>query len=432
MKLETTKSFLLIVLIGISLLLTFGLWSYQPSNERLNSPTLLNEVVLNGKEETKKDIIEPSSIIFHTEKGHFGFENPIDRQSLYRDMQSWVMYDFRSLERSEWEPENEEVEVIFPTAIPMEILSSVFSFNDDIVFPNMSVKRMYFTFDSETASLAVHFLSENGQQRAVATINDSKNYQQLWSVTSTLKGLDEYFLFNDEYSPIYLPEEKVNLENQSFSVSNINAKQLVDVLFVDPSVVRSNISETYFKDSERGMHVDPDISMEYFIPFRTESEQIMEPLRLLDNSILNINDHKGWTEEYNLSEIETNANRNSVKYQMYYEGFPVYNGADLSFIKQEWRGQLLTKYERPLFYLSNHLPRSEQVELQSGHSVADYLENSSNYKLENIQDIQLGYKLHYLKTDSLVTLKPMWYMNYSGQWIEIKFDEDLQQIKGGD
>lgn len=430
MKLETTKSFILIVLIGTSLLLTFGLWSYQPSNERLNSPTLLNEVVLNGKEETKKDIIEPSSIIFHTEGSHFSFENPLDRQSLYRDMQSWVMYDFRSLAGREREPANDEVEVIFPTAIPMEILSKVFTFNDDIVFPNMSVKQMYFTFDSEPASLQVHFLSENGQKQAVATINDSKSYQQLWSEISTLKGLEEYFLFNDNYSPIYLPEEKINLEQQSFSVSNINAKQLVDVLFKDPSLVRSNISETYFKDSERGMHVDPDISMEYFIPFRTESER-MNPLNLLENSINNINDHKGWTEEYNLSEIKTAANSNSVHYQMYYEGYPVYNSADLSFIKQEWRGQLLTKYERPLFYLSDYVSGG-QIELSSGHSVIDYLEDNSNYKLENIQDIQLGYRLHYEKNDSLVTLKPTWYMNYSGHWIEVKLEEDIQQIKGGD
>ncbi|NAP01158.1 hypothetical protein FRY77_34965 [Halomonas sp. MG34] len=31
MRMETTKSFLLIILIGVSLLLTFGLCTYQPS-----------------------------------------------------------------------------------------------------------------------------------------------------------------------------------------------------------------------------------------------------------------------------------------------------------------------------------------------------------------------------------------------------------------
>lgn len=433
MKLETTKTFLLIVLIGISLLLTFGLWNNQPqTNKLLKDPPLVNEVDIGGQEEMKKSIIQPNSIIFHKKDQHFGFSDPKDQKRLYQDMQSWTMYNFKTNEVTGKKPKNDEmVEVIFPTAISMEVFNSIFTFDEEVLLPAWSFKRIYFTFEPEKASLKVHFLSENGQQRAEAIINDSTNYDRLWSVMSSLRGLDEYILFNGA-SPIYLPSKTVNLEKRRLTVKDIDPNELVNAVFKDPSIVRANPSETYFTDSQRGMHIEHNgKSMEFVIPYKSENEQ-MDQLLLLENSITNMNDHKGWTENYKLSSIETTIDRNRVRYQMYYDGFPVHNSSNLASIEQEWRGPVLTKYVRPLFRLKDLLD-SEPVDIPSGSDVVFYLKNnlSSNIKKDNIEDIQLGYRLHYINNDSLVILEPAWYMNYSGNWREFIF-EDVTQIKGGD
>lgn len=99
MKLETAKSFALVVLVGVSLLLTFGLWTYQPNQTPVGGPGLLKEIDIGGMKETKKSLIEPINVIFHTNGSHFGYDEPEKRQGFYNELQSTVLYDFRAGEK---------------------------------------------------------------------------------------------------------------------------------------------------------------------------------------------------------------------------------------------------------------------------------------------------------------------------------------------
>lgn len=435
MKLETTKTFILIVLLGVSLLLTYGLWSYQPNYETLNDPELVNEVDIGGTEEAKKDMIVPSKMIFHSDDHYYGISNPKEQQQLFKNMQSWTMHDFETGVADGKASQTYEVEVVFPNAIPMELLDTIFTFNDDVELPSWSFQRMNYTFDSDKASLKVQFLSESGKEQATAVINDSNHYEKLWSMVFAPEGLSEYLSFNDD---IYLPKEKVHLNKRSLTLEKIEPQEFVNALFANPSVVTrpgggtGDSSETYFTDTQRQMKIIKDQRMEFISPYTSEDDQI-DPESLLDTSVNNINEHKGWTEDYHLSDIESLANSNMVRYQMYSDGYPVYNGSNLSVIEQEWQDQTLTKYQRPLFKIKFNNPiDSDEIELPSGEEVIDYLED--NYQTDSVQDIQIGFKLNYMDDDSYtpyVTLEPAWYMDYNGSWEEIKF-EDTRQLKGGD
>lgn len=433
MKLETTKSFILIVLIGISLMLTYGLWSYQPNYDPLSKTPLVNEVDIGGQEDTKKDIIAPSKIIYHTNGNYYGFSNPTRQRHLFRNMQSWVMSNFEVKDADGRKAKNYEVEVIFPSAIPMDLVGSTFDFNEDVILPSWPLKRMYFTFESAKASLKVQFMSENGKQQATAIINDSENYEALWSGIQSLDGMRKHILFNEKHTPIYLPAETGDLMKRSFVAESIDANQFVNALFTDPAVVMrpnlaaKNSGETYYSDDRRQMRVYHDgQGMEFVNPYTNENDQ-MDAMGLLERSIANINEHKGWTDDYHLLDIDAPSHR--VRYQMFMDGYPIYSSSNLSFIGQEWRDQILTKYQRPLFQFGDFLD-STQVDLPSGSDVVNYLDD--NFNAENILDVQLGYRLSYIKDISpYITLEPAWYMNYNNSWLEVNF-EDLSQIKGGD
>src|SRR5690625_891410 len=113
MKFESVKTFILTILVGLSLLLTFGLWTYQPEHELLNDTSYINEVDIGGIEEAKKDIIEPNHIIFHKDQRYFGYEDPINRQNLYKDIQSWTLYKLH-ISEDNGDPEHiYQVEVFF-------------------------------------------------------------------------------------------------------------------------------------------------------------------------------------------------------------------------------------------------------------------------------------------------------------------------------
>ncbi|MEC5425089.1 two-component system activity regulator YycH [Virgibacillus sp. C22-A2] len=438
MKLETAKSFLLTILVGVSLLLTFGLWSSQPNSAQLNNAQLLNEVDLGGEDESKRSLIEPRKIIFHSNESHYGFENPKDRKKLYEDMQSWVLYNFTTGGATNRSSSNQTVEVIFPDAIPMEVVSILFTLNEEVELPNWSFEQVYFEFSQETQSLEVQFISIDGRRQANAVINDSVNYHQLWSIMSSLDGLTEYTLLGKSESAIYIPLEKPNLKRHSIPVNSIDPRLMVDALFANPSVVSLSNSPNrggpYYTDSQRELSVNENrTSLEYFNPVSDDFEP-MSTVNLLDRSIQSINDHKGWLEEYNLLNIEPALNK--IEYQMFYEGFPVFNNSGLSTMTQEWRNQELFRYQRPLFRLSNSAGSgSETVDVSSGGDIAynlrDEFDNDSG--VEHIRDIELGYRLTYQSNDlnDYITLDPAWYMNYNGTWQEIKFEE-FSPVEGRD
>src|SRR5690625_5645866 len=160
-------------------------------------------------------------------------------------------------------------------------------------------------------------------------------------------------------------------------------------------------------DRQRGMDILNDGgSMEVVNPIHSNKEH-KDAMELLDQSLGNINGHKGWTDKYFLEEIDANADL--IRYKMKYDDYPVYNGSGITVIEQEWFNQELHAYKRPLFSLNNLLT-SEAVSLPSGKEISYYLENNDHYKVSSIQDIRVGYKLTYSEQASYsVMLDPSWY-----------------------
>ncbi|MFD0954712.1 YycH family regulatory protein [Virgibacillus natechei] len=436
-KLETVKTFTLFILIGVSLLLTFGLWTYQPNYETLDISSHINEADIGGsREETKATIVEPSSIIIHTNDHHFGFTDPSDRQAFYQDMQSWSFTNLEVRESNARSQNNYEVEIIFPSALPVELLNDLFTLSDDDaeILPTWSFDRMYLTFDDLTSSINVEIPSIDENEQATAVINDSDRYEQLWDTVTVREGLTEYVHFDEGESPIYIPQEGVSMQQYSLAADVINPNDMVNALFPDPSLVsQSNESvasteEVYYSDAQRGMSIYEERgTMEYINPqSSTPNDEV--PIDLLERSISQINDHNGWTEEYKLMDLETAAT-NRVLYRKYHNGYPVFNFLGLSKIEQEWNDQELAQYHRPIFNLNNTLS-SQSHELPSGNDVLYYINNKfrTDYDVENIQDVKPGYRLVY--NGDYVALEPGWYLKYNDNWREINVT-DIGPDEGG-
>jgi len=436
MQLETVKSFILWVLIGLSLVLSFALWSYTPELDQPSQNVVEDSTNLGGSEQTTKNLVEPSSIIFESDNNYFGFSDADDRKSLYEDIQKWTLYDFRTSSTDGVPSEENQVEIIFPDAIPMELADDLFTFNDDVSMPGWGFKRLFFTFNQDSNTMNMIFLSEDGEQQAIAVINNSENYAQLWEYLTTFEGLREYVRAEGAEGPVYIPSNQQNISSKSIAVKEISSNPMVDTLFNNPDIVsenRINENEIYFTDSARGiMRVYPNRrTVEFQNPLQSSSYEQMEPAALVDQSRKNINDHRGWTDEYNLMSITTNASNNKVRYQMYYKGYPVFGSNYSSVIEQQYRKTELHQYNRPLFSLANYLGGDESTKLISGTSVIEKLSNSSTYNMNNVYDIKVGYDLTYQSDADAVTLEPAWFMDYNGSWQKISFNNQSPQQEGG-
>lgn len=438
MKLETAKTFILVVLIGISILLTYSIWSYRPDYEYLYDRAYVSEVDMDigGSEESKKTLVKPESLVFHIHDAHYRFADLDRENTLYEEMQSWTLNDLTVSASNGVPSDNIQVEFIFPEDLPMELLPSLFSFNEEPALPSWSFRHMYVTFNQDERNLELVFLSVDGREQAKAYVNDADIYRRLWAEATDHQEMTKLIQIEGAKRPIYIPEEKVQMTKWSFSARLIDPNLLVNALFDNPSLVTRNLlqdeaDDSYYTDSQHGMRVDRHrTSMEFFNPYEADFAP-MDSIKLLENSIANINEHNGWTGDYKLVSINHTMNR--VRYQMHYNGFPVFDGGGLTTIEQEWRDNDLYQYKRPLVSINNQINADEMM-VASGQDIVYAIENDKqfHFEMEHVENIQLGYRLSLDDSSHIVTLSPAWYVKYRDKWHEIDVDhEHLLSAKGG-
>src|SRR5699024_4621835 len=131
MNYEMIKSYLLVILIGVSILLSVALWTYQHNYEQFQDPDYVNEVNIVDKEKEIRELITTKSIVIHDNKRGLGFSKPTDREAFYESMQTWEMYDIEERQSTGAPNDRRYVEIIFPTEIPGETIPNLFTFNSE-------------------------------------------------------------------------------------------------------------------------------------------------------------------------------------------------------------------------------------------------------------------------------------------------------------
>lgn len=428
MSYETVKSYILVILIGVSILLSVALWTYQPSYEQFQDPDYVSEVDIGGKENDKKDLIHPSLITFHDNQRVLGFNKLIDQIDLYESMSDWVMYDLDEDENTGVPQDRYFMEIIYPTPIPADVLSNLFTFNQDITTPDWNFDRMYVTFNRENLSLNIKFVSVDKERELTAAIDKRENYELLLDHAVNHSGLVDYARFGSEDNEFYIPSAEKKLESKTLVISKIQPESLVNALFKNPSQVTPNIAEAYFSDGQRGMSVsNKNNRIEFINPIQTSSQDLSAS-DLVDRSITSINEHKGWTNDYILERVIPNQGK--VRYRLMYDGLPVYDNNNLTIIEQTWRDLELYEYNRPLIRLTHEVDSNKKT-LPSGQKLMNYIQEKELFKTDEIENMQFGYELKFLSSasDSML-LSPSWYVKSKGQWQLVDTSEFTKE--GGD
>lgn len=433
MKLETFKTIILFGLIGLSLILSFSLWSYQTnySGSHNPDPSYVPEVDAGGDVQTKRDVIVPKESIIHTGQSHYGFEHPEHLMDLYKDIQHWTLTEYVAKEEQDYDFDEPYMEMVYPEAFPIEVIKNLFTLADDIDLPNWNFERMLFSLEEEQNAVSIFFLSVDERNYIRFTVYDQSAYTAVSDLLENKEHLVEYMVYNEDHKPFYVPVDTTEVRNRTLAVDTIDPRIFVDALFQNPSLVATpNFGESYFIDGQRDMRVTDDgAGLEFINPLQNTPDR-MNSMELIEESLAEVNDHNGWTADYHLAAIDKTVNR--IVYQMYYDDYPVFHDQGRTSIEQQWRNQQLYKYNRPLFIFESPLG-GDYTELPSGYEVIYFLENIDKYHVEKVSDVQIGYRVADLDVTSysIITLEPAWYMLYNGKWQRIDFDELDEQHKGG-
>lgn len=435
MTYENIKSVILTFLVVTSIVLTWNLWTYQPKYATMEHSNTVQEVVLSQQKEIG-DIIKPDKVIYHFKDAHFGTTNSNDVNRILEVMSGWNFYEIDNISGevarlSEFVHAKGNVEIIFPAAVPMDLYKNVIQIEDKKV-PNFKFNRIVIDVENRTKDDGHIYFVNYGNSRShqvyashIKAADIKKFYNEFYSVSNQL---NPYFPFEvSEGRTIFLPQNKTVMKNYKYFLTRLDPEQVKDALFNDPSYVQRNddAGSVEYTNGSSMLTVDNNSLMLFYVNPAEEIDGLVNTKDLLKKSVNFINAHGGWTGLYKYASIDEENNK--ITYRLYdRNGSPIFNEQGLAEIVQVWGKNEVYKYSRSSF--SSDVPltiETNEVALNSGNEVLEYLKKKKGFKQELLLDLVIGYKMSKDPDEpQLMNLEPSWFYNYGNAWVQIN-DKDL-------
>jgi regulatory protein YycH of two-component signal transduction system YycFG len=426
MTYEDIKSIILAVLVAGSILLTWSLWTYQPTSEQLGEDSTVQEVELEAKKDVD-EILQPEMVLFHYgDNLHFGTVSAEGMDELLNDMKKWSFDNFSDAaeeagDLNAFTQKAGHAEILFPGMIPMDLYREVLQVKDrrleDIYFNKIVIEA-----ETEQKSGVVYFINTEWDRIyktnvALSNIQSFNNKYYRLPVASTNANFAAYTLFDTGKKTIYIPENEVGMLKYSYLAEEYDSDSFKEALFED----LDSVQKTYHGTGEEFTNESSLLRIEQNkVEFKNPSPEdngSLDPEGLLKKSINYVNAHGGWTDSYRY--VRMDENRHQVFFRIYRHNYPVFNEElNLSEIQLRWGGSDILAYFRNNFKLEE-LVSSAEVQLRPGTSVLDYLQKKEDFEAEKLEDITPGYRLVKKQNVQLILLEPSWYYKYDGKWQQI-------------
>jgi regulatory protein YycH of two-component signal transduction system YycFG len=458
-NIEKVKSVLLVMLIGLSILLTWNLWTYTPHINVLEDDEPINTAIEGGQKKNLTNIIKPKQVIIHQNGKHL-WSYGAGQVELYNELQSDLLLDGNKVSFEKDVTSNEWVEIIFPTPIPMDVLRETFNYGTN------RDKAMYLNGQQAVEKLRV--LLKDGKwkvqfivvRQSDTQIEDVKVPEfQLSNKPNFSKKLREALESNaedDKYQYVetepykmdngktyYLPLNDMSIKTYKVITDTMKMDAFVNALLPGNYVKKpSNETNTifYLKQRSQIKYFDEGIASFTYINNQYKQETAIRQSSIIQ-SLDFINLHAGWTYDYNLNHFygaenqEVNASQKELHFRMMKDGFPVIDDTvgskTITTIEVESTNNQISRYNRSLIDPERAVVAPAAM-VQNAKKVKATLEElKTNYENLEIKDLTLGYKPIYNSTH--LDLVPTWYYKgLTSSWIELNFNmKETPANKGG-
>ncbi len=432
---EPVKSIVLFLLVMLSVVLTFIIWTYTPDYKVIEQTE--GKEILIGTQKKIEDVIKPYKALYSSEEELTGTVSNGAMKDIMNIFHGWNILDLVRVNNNispanvnEMIRANNRMTVFFAGEIPFSELGTIFNFGEKelpettfnriiIDWTNYANKevQMYFISSSNKSLLRSHVSITNANQFAKDIIEPSKLH-------SAYKEVER-----DGYTSLYVPNDTIESVKYTYYMNELSPELFKNVLFSEPNVVQRNVESATFEKYTDGlslMTVDTRFkSLTYVYPAAESSESI-EPSKLFKDSFEFINEHGGFTADYRY--VSSNPSKNQIEYQLYLQGFPVYSDQASTRIKTVWGDNRIFRYNRPYFSLD--ISEKEIKELPSGTEIVEKIHKLNNIVLSDIDEIAVGYYLTQDENLRLFTLEPSWFVIRNGSWVLLT-PEMLGGVKNG-
>lgn len=438
MRYENIKSIILTILVLVSILLTWNLWTYQPNYDTMENSNTVREVSLSEKQEVQK-IVSPSQVLFHIKGEHYGTVNTDNIDKLIKELSRWSFYDIKNYtdkveNLKDLTHGNGNAEITFPGEVPIELYRNVLSIEGKKI-PSFNFNKIIINVENlEKENGTVYFVSGETQQVYIAHISSANLSEFYKDFYKNAVHYPRYFAFDTSAKrTIFLPEAETEMMSYKYLPVTLDSEEFKEALFSDPSFVQKSTSSQReeFTNASSKMTVNDLTNILTYVNPTAEDNVLLNSYDLVKRSIDFVNGHGGWTDPYRY--VSKNEYSRSVTFRLYSgDGYPVFNDRGISEIKEIWGRDEIIKYERPNIALELPITTEmEKVIRPSGHVALKFLQDKKNFKPELLDDLVLGYRMERESdANGLILLEPAWFYRYDKTWGQITLD-DLGGFKHG-
>jgi regulatory protein YycH of two-component signal transduction system YycFG len=446
MKYEKIKSIVLTLLVAMSIFLTWNLWTYQPEYDVIESTEAFDVSI--GDERKELELIQPYKVFYHHDDQISGSPNENEIAKVLEHMSSWRLSNVKDVSNqfSQNEIENlvhspGKIELVFPDNLPLSVYKQVIKFDEENL-PNTSFNRIVFDMNTKKRESGIVYFVLYGEEDKKYVVESKVDLEKMESLQDTFvqralynDNFRKYFKFEvNTRKTLLLPIKEEEYYSYKYSTEILDAEDFMKALFKDPINVSRNTTdaEEIYRDSSSLMKVNTNYNSLSFVNPGVDPDPGISDELLVHNSIEFVNEHGGWTDKFKLFSISPEESK--IEYRMFLLNFPVFSDiAGTTEISQVWGTDVIHKYQRPYFQLWDDytmFSKPDQIQLPSGYTVQQALEENNMINLDYVEDIAIGYKLTRdmdYPDMLLYDLKPSWYYKYSGNWLRLPL-EDLEGV----
>ncbi len=414
---ESLKSVVLVILIGLSLYQSFLLSSYSPpKSEPIQQSNYVQTETL-GKPSELQDMLFPDQIIVHLGNQQYSVLYPNNyyytrlleniKQRSFDGFRKTTMY----LANVNWEDvrtKQQGVEIRFRDGIPFSVMQQLLRLEGEMPVENDKITRIWIFTKGTNEDVRAFFFTDSpsvGYEvvRADFTSKDIENFAAYGDLTNLYKTTN-----NGDY---YLPIKPLRVPIYSFSYNLLTADQLKQSLFVDPGITR-NLKERdgseIYTDSKRGFQINRDQRWVTYsdpvAPVGTKSD-VKEDLLA---GIKFINQHIGWDGKYAVTHtpVKQLYDNNTFSFRQYFESLPIITTQADGFglLKLQVQKGIVSGFERSMIIPDFKTGQRRDGELISG----DALEERLQYYQRRTSIISIFPAYRPIVSDKSVTLAPTW------------------------
>lgn len=426
------KHVMLTFLIGLSLFLSFQLWTAGGELRETTSGSS-GSVPASLVDRTLTEVFAPNQIIWHRSFNNAKYEaNTFYTQEWIEEQFTQMTFgDVQSPQRlgqadyQEQLSTGEWVEFIFDGPVPFGLFEDAF---EDLPtdYENRTFKHFYMNRDDPTQ---IGFYDVDNEINYM--VEDTSFTTEI--INELLFGANNQFTdveaVDVKDSFIYIPIEEVEVEYHDYLVERLPNNLYINQFFTDTSEVdarRTGQSIRYI-DLTTEVRINDATNTLTYLRQRSDLGQMTFSQRLHD-SFQELRQIENWTETIHYQGYTPSTNE--VTFQRYIQGYPVYS------FQQMESSILITVVEGgrsnlrlPLRVVQTPLTLTGEgtKTLPSGREVVNQLENTEQ-GLNAVENIQVGLSWVESEEDSrVVHFEPHWYVQSESVWYELNRYIQLQE-----